>query len=120
MNQSNFQKNCQNHWALWDIDIDTDPKKVNVSTDGFKILTSNSIGCSRKAVFDLVLEKSVFLVGLDSLEQAVSSFIHLCFTANIEYPEVRYLYPTAVTYIISHYMYHILMIFWELYSYSIL
>lgn len=42
----------------------------------------------RKAVFDIALEKSVFISGLDTLEEAVASFMHLCFTANIEYPKV--------------------------------
>jgi hypothetical protein len=42
----------------------------------------------RKAVFDLILEKDVFVGGLDTLEEAVSSFIHLCFVANIQYPQV--------------------------------
>jgi hypothetical protein len=42
----------------------------------------------RKAVFDIALEKSVFISGLDTLKEAVASFIHLCFTANIEYPKV--------------------------------
>jgi hypothetical protein len=41
----------------------------------------------RKAVFDIALEKAVFISGLDTLEEAVASFLHCCFTANIEYPK---------------------------------
>jgi hypothetical protein len=33
-----------------------------------------------------MVEKQVFISGMESLEQAVSSFIHLCFVANIQYP----------------------------------
>jgi len=43
--------------------------------------------CFRKVVFDLVVEKEPFLSELKSLEEAVSSFLHLCFVANILYPE---------------------------------
>jgi hypothetical protein len=50
--------------------------------------------CFRKAVFDIVLEKDNFIVGLNSLEEAVSAFMHLCFTANIEYPQVTLGNPT--------------------------
>jgi hypothetical protein len=37
-------------------------------------------------VFDLILEKQPFITGMKTLEEAVSSFIHLCFVANISYP----------------------------------
>ncbi len=39
-------------------------------------------------MFDLIVEKEVFICGLTNLEDAVSSFLHLCFVANMEYPKV--------------------------------
>jgi hypothetical protein len=36
--------------------------------------------------FDLIVEKSVFIHGMERLEEAVSSFLHVCFVANIQYP----------------------------------
>jgi len=41
----------------------------------------------RKVFFDLIVEKQPFVSGLETLEEAVSSFLHLCFVANILYPE---------------------------------
>ncbi len=32
------------------------------------------------------MERQPFISGLDTLEQAVSSFLHVCFVANMEYP----------------------------------
>ena len=40
----------------------------------------------RKVVFDLVVEREVFISEMRTLEEAVSSFLHLCFVANIRYP----------------------------------
>jgi hypothetical protein len=37
-------------------------------------------------VFDLYVEREPFISGLETLEQAVSSFLHVCFVANIHYP----------------------------------
>lgn len=37
-------------------------------------------------VFDLIVEKKIFLHGLETLEQAVSSLLHVCFVANLQYP----------------------------------
>jgi len=37
-------------------------------------------------VFDLAVEKRIFIHGMDSLEQAISSLLHVCFVANMEYP----------------------------------
>jgi hypothetical protein len=31
-----------------------------------------------------------FIAGMDSLADAVSSFFHLCFIANLEYPKVKF------------------------------
>ncbi len=36
--------------------------------------------------FDLLVEKVVFIHGMERLEDAISSFFHLCFVANIQYP----------------------------------
>jgi hypothetical protein len=40
----------------------------------------------RKVFFDLVVERQPFISGMKTLEEAVSSFLHLCFVANMEYP----------------------------------
>jgi hypothetical protein len=37
-------------------------------------------------VFDLVVEKKILISEMHTLEEAVSSFLHLCFVANIHYP----------------------------------
>jgi hypothetical protein len=37
-------------------------------------------------VFDLLVEKEIFISGMTTLEEAVSSFLHVCFVANIHYP----------------------------------
>jgi hypothetical protein len=42
----------------------------------------------RLALFDLVLKGEPFLEDLESLEQAVASFIHLSFVAQWKYPQV--------------------------------
>jgi hypothetical protein len=42
----------------------------------------------RKVVFDLAVQGEPFIVGLESLEQAITSFIHVCFVADIQYPKV--------------------------------
>jgi cytochrome b561 len=36
--------------------------------------------------FDLIVEYKEFISGMESLEQAVSSFLHLCFVTNMVYP----------------------------------
>lgn len=36
--------------------------------------------------FDLTVEKEPIISGMDTLEEAVSSFLHICFTANMQYP----------------------------------
>jgi hypothetical protein len=36
-----------------------------------------------------VVQGEPFLVGLESLEQALASFFHLCFVANLQYPKVE-------------------------------
>jgi hypothetical protein len=41
----------------------------------------------RKVFFDLILEKQVFVHGMERLEDAVSSFLHLCFVANLQFPK---------------------------------
>jgi hypothetical protein len=41
-------------------------------------------------VFDLAVQGEPFIVGLDSLEKAVTSFIHVCFVANMLYPKVSF------------------------------
>jgi hypothetical protein len=40
----------------------------------------------RKVFLDLLVEKTLFIHGMESLEQAVSSFLHVCFVANLEFP----------------------------------
>jgi hypothetical protein len=42
--------------------------------------------CFRKVFFDLMVEKQLFISGMGTLEEAVSSFLHLCFIGNIQYP----------------------------------
>jgi len=42
--------------------------------------------CFRKVFFDLLFEKQAFIFGMTTLEEAVSSFLHLCFVGNFEYP----------------------------------
>ena len=37
-------------------------------------------------VFDLMIEQRVFISGMDTLEKAISSFLHLCFIGNVCYP----------------------------------
>ena len=39
-----------------------------------------------KIVFDIVIEKSIFISGLESLEKAIASLLHICFVANLSYP----------------------------------
>ncbi len=36
-----------------------------------------------------MMDGEPFIAGMDSLADAVSSFFHLCFTANLEYPKVK-------------------------------
>jgi hypothetical protein len=36
--------------------------------------------------FDLIVEKEVFISGMETLEEAVSSFFHICFVTNMHYP----------------------------------
>jgi hypothetical protein len=38
-------------------------------------------------VFDLVVDKKIFVRGLGSLEEAISSFLHVCFVAHLSYPK---------------------------------
>jgi hypothetical protein len=33
-----------------------------------------------------MLEQRVFILGMDTLEKAISSFLHLCFIGNVRYP----------------------------------
>jgi len=40
--------------------------------------------CFRKVFFDLIVEKQVFFFGMSTIEDAVSSLLHVCFTCNIE------------------------------------
>lgn len=40
----------------------------------------------RSVSFDLIVEKESFITGMKTLEEAVSSLLHLCFVANISYP----------------------------------
>ena len=42
--------------------------------------------CFRKVFFDLLFGKQAFIFGMTTLEEAVSSFLHLCFVGNFEYP----------------------------------
>jgi len=36
--------------------------------------------------FDLIVEKETFTGGMETLEEAVSSFLHVCFVAYMHYP----------------------------------
>jgi hypothetical protein len=45
-----------------------------------------SLFCFRKVYFDLMLEKQVFVHGMETLEEAISSFLHICFIANLRFP----------------------------------
>ncbi len=36
-----------------------------------------------------MMDGEPFIAGMDSLADAVSSFFHLCFIANLEYPKVK-------------------------------
>ena len=42
--------------------------------------------CYRKVSFDLIVEKDTFIAGMETLEDALSSFLHVCFVANMNYP----------------------------------
>jgi hypothetical protein len=46
--------------------------------------------CDREIVFDLAVEREALVCGMDNLEDAVSSFLHLSFVANMEYPKVYF------------------------------
>ncbi len=37
-------------------------------------------------VFDLVVERAPFISNMESLEEAISSFLHVTFVADMEYP----------------------------------
>jgi len=39
-------------------------------------------------VFDIWVENKAFVTRLESLEKAVTAFFHLCFVADLCYPEV--------------------------------
>jgi hypothetical protein len=36
--------------------------------------------------FDLIVEKEPFICGMETLEEAISSFLHVCFVVNMHYP----------------------------------
>jgi hypothetical protein len=36
-----------------------------------------------------MMDGEPFIAGMDSLADAISSFFHLCFIANLEYPKVK-------------------------------
>ena len=36
-----------------------------------------------------MVDGKAFIVGLESMEKAVASFLHLCFVANMSYPKVK-------------------------------
>lgn len=38
-------------------------------------------------LFDLVVERDPMIRGLNSIEEAVTSFLHLCFVCHLEYPK---------------------------------
>jgi hypothetical protein len=46
----------------------------------------------RRVLFDLVVEGEPFIVGLESLEQALAAFVHVCFVAQMNYPQVELLF----------------------------
>jgi len=51
-------------------------------------------------VFDIWVENKAFMTRLESLEKAVTAFFHLCFVADLCYPEVcTYIYIYIYVYI---------------------
>jgi hypothetical protein len=36
--------------------------------------------------FDLIVEQKVLIHGMENLEDAISSFLHVCFVTNMKYP----------------------------------
>ena len=44
--------------------------------------------CVREVLFDLIVEKEPFILGMKTLEEAVTSVLYICFAANMEYPKV--------------------------------
>ena len=48
----------------------------------------------RAIQFDLVVEKTPLIRGLQTLEDAVSSYLHVCFVANMQYPKVYLIFAT--------------------------
>ncbi len=40
----------------------------------------------RKVIFDLIVKKQEFISGMETLEEAVTSFLHICFVSNMQYP----------------------------------
>ena len=44
----------------------------------------------RRVTFDIAVEGEAFVVGLDSLSTAIAAFLHLCFVAHLEYPQVNF------------------------------
>jgi hypothetical protein len=53
---------------------------------GFSVKTKELF---RRILFDLAVQGEPFIVGLDSLEQAITSFIHVCFVADLHFPKVH-------------------------------
>ena len=47
------------------------------------------------------MEKNTFLVGLESLEEAISSFLHVCFVANLCYPKGSGIFCTFLQRIVA-------------------
>ena len=55
----------------------------------FAIFDTKIKDFERQVLFDLAVEGEPFIEGLDSLEKAIASFLHVCFVANMQYPEVE-------------------------------
>jgi hypothetical protein len=43
----------------------------------------------RRVFFDIAVEGQPFVSAVESLSKAISTFLHLCFVAHLEYPPVR-------------------------------
>jgi hypothetical protein len=68
------------------MDKNQDPgSSINIPDLPFNVLIFFFF-CFRKVVFDLIVEKQVFLSGLETLERAINSFLHISFFANLTYP----------------------------------
>ncbi len=93
---SNPDLDLASHWItdpIWtrnhSVGCHTYPDYWNLELFLFLFLTCSIF---RTITFDLIVEHDTFLVGLESLDDAVLSFLHLAFVSNMHYPEVELVY----------------------------